>query len=100
MEIKYWVNGSGREFQLKWLDIPGNQHSFLDRGGVEVTEDEIQQVTVFQHSESAENDVGQIQGSHDRQFLSADLKMELELSDLKYLKLKAKSLYTQRNYRI
>ena len=47
------------------LDIPGNQNSFLDGGGVEVTEDEIQQVTVFQHSDSAGEDVGRIQGSHD-----------------------------------
>ena len=47
------------------LDIPRNQSSFLDGGGVEVTEDQIQQVTVFHHLESAGDDVGRIQGSHD-----------------------------------
>ena len=50
------------------IDLLGNLSSFLDGGGVEVTEDEIKQVTVLQHSESAGDDVGQIQGSHDRQF--------------------------------
>ena len=55
---------------FKKIDIsPGNLSSFLDRGGVEVTEDEIQQVTVFQHLDSAGDDVGRIQGSHNGQFL-------------------------------
>ena len=58
-----------QSFSSKLYIIPGNQHSFLDRGGVEVTEDEIQQVTVFQHLDSAGDDVGQIQGSHDTRLI-------------------------------
>ena len=48
------------------LDIsPGNQSSFLNRGGVQVTEDVIQQLLGSKHSQPAGNDVGRIQGIHD-----------------------------------
>ena len=51
------------------LDIPGDQSSSLDGGGVQVTEDVIQQLLGSKHLESAGDDVGWIQGSHGRQFL-------------------------------
>ena len=66
-----------------------------------MTKDEIQQITVFQHLESSGDDVmlagsrGAI--SHERQFLLADLQMELELLDLKYFQIKGKvSLHTEK----
>ena len=51
---------------FKKIDIsPGNLSSFLDRGGIQVSEDEVEHVTVFQHFDSASDDVGRIQRSHD-----------------------------------
>ena len=51
------------------LDIsPGNQNSFLDKGGIQVTEDVIQQLLGSKHLESAGDDFGWIRGSHGREF--------------------------------